>query len=282
MKKIRILSILLVIVIIFSSIVSLAFELPLRVVVNGKKVDFPDAQPFVDENSRTQVPARFVTEALGATVGWNGETKTVTVKRGEKTVEVSIDKNEMYINGEMKWQDTAPRLKDDRTFVPLRFVSEALGAKVEWSGEIRTAYIDLEENSNTTTTKPTEYEINGFDIKIGEKDDFYKNNLGGYSIEKDSKLLIVENEYKNEGDPQVSFEIQRKSVGANTSKQLEELKSILTQKLPSNTVNEIINYINPIINNLNGLDFKEINTEKYNILIFAGNDTNINILLGLN
>jgi len=51
---------------------SFAVELPIRVVVNGTKINFPDAQPFVDSNARTQTPARFIGEALGATASWEG------------------------------------------------------------------------------------------------------------------------------------------------------------------------------------------------------------------
>jgi len=43
------------------------------------KDKFPDAEPFIDENSRTQVPIRFVGEALGANVSWDGNTKKVTI-----------------------------------------------------------------------------------------------------------------------------------------------------------------------------------------------------------
>ena len=59
-------------------------QLPLRVVVNGNRVNFPDAEPFIDDNGRTQVPVRFVSEALGAEVSWEGSTKTVTISREMK------------------------------------------------------------------------------------------------------------------------------------------------------------------------------------------------------
>jgi len=61
-------------------IVTFLLSLPtIRVVVNGTKINFPDAEPFIDENSRTQVPIRFVGEALGADVSWDGNTKKVTI-----------------------------------------------------------------------------------------------------------------------------------------------------------------------------------------------------------
>ncbi|GAE90976.1 copper amine oxidase-like protein [Acetivibrio straminisolvens JCM 21531] len=75
MKRIaKILTIVLIVTFLLSLPTS-AVELPIRVVVNGTKINFPDAEPFIDENSRTQVPIRFVGEALGADVSWDGNTK---------------------------------------------------------------------------------------------------------------------------------------------------------------------------------------------------------------
>ena len=51
----------------------------ITVSVDSKTVNFPDAQPFVDENNRTQIPVRAVAEMLDCTVDWDGETRTVTI-----------------------------------------------------------------------------------------------------------------------------------------------------------------------------------------------------------
>jgi hypothetical protein len=55
----------------------------LSVRANGYIVSFPDAQPYVDENSRTMIPVRFATEQLGATVTWNGTAQTATITKTE-------------------------------------------------------------------------------------------------------------------------------------------------------------------------------------------------------
>ncbi len=75
MKRIaKILTVILVITYLFS-VPTFAVDMPIRVVVNGTKINFPDVEPFIDDNSRTQVPIRFVGEVLGADVGWDGNTK---------------------------------------------------------------------------------------------------------------------------------------------------------------------------------------------------------------
>jgi len=83
-----------------------ANEIPLKVYVNGKKLDFPDAQPFIDTNGRTQTPARFIGEELGATVTWDQETKTATFVRGDNKLEIYIGKKDYKLNGQTKQMDT--------------------------------------------------------------------------------------------------------------------------------------------------------------------------------
>ena len=122
-------------------------ELPLRVVVNNVKVDFPDAQPHLDSNGRVQVPVRFVTEALGANVSWNEASQVVTITRNNTTVTMKIGENIITVNGHRRTLDTKAVLISRRTFVPVRFVSEAFGAKVTWDTQIRTAYINIDPNA---------------------------------------------------------------------------------------------------------------------------------------
>jgi len=143
MKRIvKILTVVLIVTYLLS-LPTLAIELPIRVVVNGTKINFPDAEPFIDENSRTQVPIRFVGEALGANVSWDGNTKKVTITLNGKKVVLQIGNKNYEVNGQQKQMDTVALLKESRTFVPVRFVSEALGATVKWNANIRTVYIDM-------------------------------------------------------------------------------------------------------------------------------------------
>lgn len=129
-------------------------EMPLRVVVNGEKIIFPDAQPFIDENGRTQVPVRFVSEALAALVDWNENKKAVTVDLNKRNVALTIDNNIYQINSINYQMDTAPILKESRTFVPIRFVSEALGASVYWDEPTKSIYIKIDPNT-TPVPLPT-------------------------------------------------------------------------------------------------------------------------------
>ncbi len=103
----------------------------IEIAVDGKEVEF-DAKPFIDENDRTQVPVRAVSEMLNADVDWDGETRTVTILRDTKTVNIIIGSDTITVDGKTVKMDTAAIIKDNRTYIPVRFVAEALGMTVEW------------------------------------------------------------------------------------------------------------------------------------------------------
>ena len=93
-----------------------------------------DAAPFLAEGGRTMVPLRFVAEALGAKVGWEGGTRTATV---------ALDGKELAnVIGELAPGMDAPAvLVDGRTMVPLRYVGEALECDVRWYAATRSILI---------------------------------------------------------------------------------------------------------------------------------------------
>lgn len=99
-----------------------------------------DAAPVI-VNNRTLVPLRMIFETLGATVEWVAETKTVNAKKGSTSISLQIGSSIAKKDGKSITLDAAPQLIDGKTMVPLRFVSEALGAEVKWDGDTRSIYI---------------------------------------------------------------------------------------------------------------------------------------------
>ncbi|MDR0468660.1 MAG: copper amine oxidase N-terminal domain-containing protein [Peptococcaceae bacterium] len=90
-----------------------------------------DAPPRIVEG-RTMVPLRFVGEALGAEVIWNGDTQQVAYIAGSRQILLTVGHTDVFVNGRPEVIDTAPRIINDRTMVPVRFIGQWLGAVVRW------------------------------------------------------------------------------------------------------------------------------------------------------
>lgn len=105
--------------------------------VNGNAKTL-DAAPVI-RNSRTMLPVRFVAENLGATVGWDGATSTVTVETPAKVIEIVIGSATAKVNGVEITLDSPAFIENSRTYLPVRFVAENLGATVGWDGATSTA-----------------------------------------------------------------------------------------------------------------------------------------------
>lgn len=91
-----------------------------------------DVAVFV-ENDRSYVPVRFISENYGGDVEWIAETQTVNITFEDRTISLTIGKPEIMINGEVIKLDVAPIVRNDRTFLPLRACTEAIGKEVFYS-----------------------------------------------------------------------------------------------------------------------------------------------------
>ena len=90
-----------------------------------------DVAPVI-VNSRTMLPARFVAENLGAEVLWNDAEQKVTIKSDAVKIEIVIGSDTAYVNGKAKTLDSPAFISNSRTYVPVRFICESLGADVKW------------------------------------------------------------------------------------------------------------------------------------------------------
>ena len=114
--------------------------------IDSTKVEFNEELgfPFVDENDRTQVPFRATLEKYGAKVEWNNEDRIAVATKDEIVVEVPIDGSYILKNGEEIPVDTAARIVNGRTYLPIRAVIEAFGSEVEWDAALNTVVITTE------------------------------------------------------------------------------------------------------------------------------------------
>ena len=102
----------------------------------------------VQMNGRTLVPLRDIFEALGATVDWNPAAQTILARQNGTVIGLAINNRTASVNGRPVDLDQAATLINGRTYVPLRFVAEATGARVNWNPTLQTVSILTATNPN--------------------------------------------------------------------------------------------------------------------------------------
>ena len=115
------------------------YEDDIRVTINGQNLIMD--QPPVTIDDRTLVPMRDIFEGLGSSVEWNDDTHTAVSVLGKDKVEIQIDNKTAKKNDEDVTLDVPAKLINDTTLMPVRFVSESLGANVDWDDDTRTVSI---------------------------------------------------------------------------------------------------------------------------------------------
>lgn len=140
-----------------------------NVQIDGKLTKFNQSALLIDGN--TVVPVRGVFEHLGATVEWNPQTNTVIARKGTTFVQLTIGSKRMHVNGETKQLSVAPQIINQTTLIPLRAVSEALGAKVGWEQKTMTALITSPriEKDETPPAPPVVDEITDVTLSVTGK-----------------------------------------------------------------------------------------------------------------
>jgi len=182
-----------------------AEELEVTVFVDNVQLEF-DVNPII-ENGRTLVPMRYIFEALGAKVEWIDESQTAIATKAETKIEITVNSTEMIKNGEIITLDVPAKLLNDRTLVPVRAVSEGLGAKVEWDEELFRVIITSDSenfgekevsSSAETNTAADEYpytELSKNDMELLKS--FYSDYR--YAFEQSMICMYIDNVSKEIG-----------------------------------------------------------------------------------
>ena len=148
-----------------------AEEVHPRVIVDDRVIVFDGQNPIISENNDTLIPVRGAFEAMGATVTWNGEDRSVYIKAKDNisrmllklddttavkytlTSLTSFDKKNITLS-------TAPRLMNEKTMVPLRVVCESFGADVDWQDKDKLITIKTKEYKDFISSKTIDKETN--------------------------------------------------------------------------------------------------------------------------
>ncbi len=132
----------------------------IKIFIDGKQQYF-DQQPMI-ENDRVLVPLRGIFESLNATVNYEDATKEIYATKAGNSVWLKTGSKQAKVNGQTVILDSPAKIKNGRTFVPLRFIGESLGCKVEWDGINRE--VRIKSNSEPIKKEEPDHRI----IEIGD------------------------------------------------------------------------------------------------------------------
>ena len=186
--------------------------------INGESKKM-DAKPFI-KNNRTLVPLRFVVEALGGEVNWDGENRLVSVNSNGKNIELKIDSSIIKIDGKDIKIDQAAIIKGDRTYVPIRFIAENLDMVVNYINESREIEISSFENKDTEKKIET------------KKDESSKNteNNNSKNLRTNSNSKINSNNENNQIN-------NNDGKNSNDNKIIENINNTQINNKPQNKIN---------------------------------------------
>jgi hypothetical protein len=111
--------------------------------LNGEEQEM-DVAPYI-KSDRTFLPVRYVAYAVGVSeenILWDAVNRTVTIFKGDRIVQLTIDSNVMVVNGVNVNMDVAPEISNGRTMMPIRWVAQALGATITWDPVARTVTVE--------------------------------------------------------------------------------------------------------------------------------------------
>lgn len=117
----------------------------ISVYVDNEKISF-DTEPYL-KGGYTMVPMRAIMEALGASVSWEEESRTATAVQNVNITKFTIGSHDYYRNGALQYMPMAAEQVNDRTYVPLRAISEGFGYQVNWDDNTSTVYITSQKKS---------------------------------------------------------------------------------------------------------------------------------------
>ncbi|SHE59941.1 Copper amine oxidase N-terminal domain-containing protein [Desulforamulus putei DSM 12395] len=185
-----------------------------------------DVAPYISQN-RTFVPVRYLGNALGVTdenISWDTKTSKAKLTLGSRSAELTIGKKQIISNGKVVEADVAPELKSGRTYLPARFVAEALGYRVDFIDGLVVCYPEGSQKPDISAVK--QY-INQQQPPVQQGETY---NLNGYTVPKkpktDLKIVYGDAEKVNKVELNIAIIVPYRDV----QKQCDEAEQILASK----------------------------------------------------
>lgn len=180
----------------------------IQIFINGDHLKL-DSQPVLLNNT-TLVPMRSIFEALEINVEYNPETKQIIANKADTIIELTLNQNTAQINGSFITLNVAPQSINNTTFVPLRFISEALNCNIDWNTTTQTINIITKDSTQSNTNAETLYDV----IRVVDGDTIVVNYNG---IEEKVRFIGIDTPESVHPDNNKNTEEGKKAAEYTTS-----------------------------------------------------------------
>ncbi len=197
----------------------------IKIELDGKLISLSESP--VIHNNRTLIPLRGLFEKMGATVDWNKQSKQAIIKTKDVEVLVTVDELYSLVNGRISGFDTATQLIDDHVYVPVRFISEALGHEVKWDAKTKTVVVNskaYQKSNELPKIKDEDEFIELININKGLNDYIYGGKYDGimrYDVEGDLPTLKAKESSALNNVAMADEAAEESSAHSDTNSQVE-------------------------------------------------------------
>ena len=196
-----------------------------------------DAVPYIDPHSaRTLIPVRYLADALGVSTHWDANTQQVALVCSTYNIIMTIGFTDLTVNGQTFQMDVAPVIKDARTYLPARYVANALGYSVDWKAANQIVFIwpsGIPEPDYNNT-------------KAQAQRDSQKFSIPGYAIPSGTQVTVSDSDTNPQLGTGTDIEVVLHMIGFTEpiGQQVSDLQNILSQHLDQDTMLQIMTVVN--------------------------------------
>lgn len=193
--------------------------------LNGTKVE-TDVEPYI-VNGRTMVPLSTISKGLESQVEWENISKTATIKKNGKVILVTINNKNALVDGHIMELDAPAEIKNDRTMVPISFITKALGIDTSWDNESKTVILgDINRyHSAKQIKKAQDEDVKDTDSKQ-EKDEIKEVNeekSEHKKINKEQENMTIDNQKEEKQDKKDNEKVKAQKSDKNANKSTQNL-----------------------------------------------------------
>lgn len=155
-----------------------------KIILDGQELVLPDSVEVVNMEDNIMIPIRVVAENLKFNVNWDQNTKNVHIQQGSNAISLTVGKNEALVENNFVTLNIAPQLINNTVVVPIRFVSEEMGLRVEWNNSDK--IVTLTSNTSPPSDESANEAVTNMVHEIS-----YTHNQLVVSLEREATPVIT-------------------------------------------------------------------------------------------